>query len=126
MVRKVSRSSLARKDRQSFRKSDAVVNPAHDHEIRDHAPQPALSGNRSEKLSNTRAISANPQETAAYILEMSLALRNVANDSGLDFLAYLLDMAAEEADGLLQADKHHRSPVPRDEIIASPIERDCS
>ena len=38
------------------------------------------------------------REAAAYILDMSLTLRNIANDSGLVFLAYLLDMAAEEAD----------------------------
>lgn len=38
------------------------------------------------------------EEAAGYIMEMSLTLRNLANDTGLEFLAYLLDMAAEEAD----------------------------
>lgn len=37
-------------------------------------------------------------QAAAYVQDMSLVLRNIANDAGLDFLAYLLDMAAEEAE----------------------------
>ncbi|MHA1545119.1 MAG: hypothetical protein ACTSUY_01675, partial [Alphaproteobacteria bacterium] len=40
---------------------------------------------------------ADPQQVSAYVLDMTLALRNVASNAGLDFLAYLLDMAAEES-----------------------------
>jgi len=49
-------------------------------------PRPATPGDPSS------------DEVAAYILDMSLVLRNSANEAGLVFLAYLLDMAAEEAD----------------------------
>lgn len=60
----------------------------------------ALS-HRNTNLPPPKNLGANapePVETATYILDMSLALRNIANDSGHTFLAYLLDMAAEEAD----------------------------
>lgn len=112
MARKFSKSSPARKERQSYRKSGAGNSPAPGSEIQGSTPKPLLMERRSGNFSNSGAIGAKPLESAAYILEMSLVLRNVANDSGLNFLAYLLDMAAEEADGLLQAEKHRRSPVP--------------
>ncbi|MFV2091999.1 MAG: hypothetical protein ACC634_02835 [Hyphomicrobiales bacterium] len=44
--------------------------------------------------------SADAQQVSAYIFDLAVPLRNVASRAGLDFLAYLLDMVAEEADGL--------------------------
>jgi len=42
---------------------------------------------------------ADARQASAYILDIAVPLRNVASRAGLDFLAYLLDMVAEEADG---------------------------
>ncbi|HEX9597064.1 MAG TPA: hypothetical protein VF982_09325 [Anaerolineales bacterium] len=39
----------------------------------------------------------NKQRTAQYIADVSAGLRDMATGAGMPFLAYLLDMAVEEA-----------------------------
>lgn len=39
----------------------------------------------------------SPAEVAGYIADMVLELRNMAKDSRLEFLAYLLEMSFQEA-----------------------------
>lgn len=46
------------------------------------------------------------QQTAAYIADMSLGLRAMADKAGLPFLTYLLDMAVQEA--MQQSEVHRR------------------
>jgi len=108
MGRKINRVSTARKDRRSYRKG-AEGADAEGIESAEGAGYTAFAGGAgigepgSERVPFSKVTGSNPLDTAAYILEMTLALRDIASESKLDFLAYLLDMAAEEADGHLRA-----------------------
>jgi len=52
--------------------------------------------------------SASPEETAAYIADVTLQMRNLANRSGMKFLSYLLEMSFQEAFDISQgAHKEH-------------------
>jgi len=95
---------MARKDRRSYRKGGEDAVSTGNQKSQDQTPKPIMPDPRSDQVPLSSATGSKPLDTAAYILEMTLALRNAANDSGLDFLAYLLDMAAEEADGLVRAE----------------------
>ena len=118
-MRKMNESSPARKDRLSHRKGGGRTAIAGKIEAEEDAPPQYSqvsapldlnSGTQDTSAAKINSRSAHPprtnaakqQDTAAYVLDMTLALRNIANDSGLDFLAYLLDMAAEEADGVVR------------------------
>lgn len=45
----------------------------------------------------SRALSLDQQETAAYIADIVLQLRNMAKRADMKFLAYFLEMAFQEA-----------------------------
>lgn len=60
-------------------------------------PSPGKAGPGASGSDDALLDVSDPQQVAAYVLDMTLALRNVASNSGMDFLAYLLDMAAEES-----------------------------
>ena len=52
-------------------------------------------------LSEERSTATHPTtpfETAQYIFKMAVELRGLASGAGLDMLALILDMAAEEAE----------------------------
>ena len=97
MVRRSKDPLLAGRRRPARRLSTRGEGPEDDADLVATRPDKP----KSERQHPTQLSGApEPNEAADYILEMSLTLRNIANDSGLEFLAYLLDMAAEEADGL--------------------------
>ena len=49
------------------------------------------------KIGNEAVSALNQQQTAAYIADVTLGLRGMADKAGLPFLTYLLDMAVHEA-----------------------------
>ncbi len=102
MGRKVNRASIERKNRKSYRKSTQGLASVGDAGIQEPRPRNPIREPGSDQASHSNIVGSKPRETAAYILEMTLALRDVASETKLDFLAYLLDMAAEEADGMLR------------------------
>ena len=51
---------------------------------------------------------APPEDVAKYIADMVLEMRNMAKDHQLEFLAYLLEMAFQEAFDLSQQDDDGR------------------
>ncbi|MEW5422044.1 hypothetical protein [Amorphus sp. 3PC139-8] len=53
-------------------------------------------GRRSDTEESTRVL-VTPDDTARYIENMSAELARLAHVSGFDLLAYLLDVAREEA-----------------------------
>jgi len=116
VARKLSRASLARKDRRSRRTGGESAVASDSRKNQSHLPKPTTTNFALNRVTIGKTTGSNPPETATYILEMTLALRNVASDSGLDFLAYLLDMAAEEADGLVRAEDKTTAAGPSHEI----------
>lgn len=90
MARKSISTLSARDDRMSRRL------PAGRGGDRGEGPASALAAPVQGGAAVTDEMAA---ETAAYIVELALSLRDLAGGVGLDFLAYLLDMAAEEANG---------------------------
>ncbi len=49
------------------------------------------------KSQQSEALTLTQQQTAAYIADVSLGLRGMADRAELPFLTYLLDMAVQEA-----------------------------
>ncbi len=56
----------------------------------------------AESLQDTPPASASTEETAAYIADVTLQMRNIANRANMKFLAYLLEMSFQEAFDLAQ------------------------
>lgn len=52
------------------------------------------------------------QQTAAYIADMTLGLRAMADKAALPFLTYLLDMAVHEAMQQSEAHRRRRTDKP--------------
>ncbi len=70
---------------------------------RDFPPEGSVSSvgmleKKGGKQLQSVAIANTKRESAEYIREMIIVLRELADSSDLVFLAYLLDMAYEEAD----------------------------
>lgn len=57
-----------------------------------------ITGENMKFSLESKMLNCDQREAASYIQDMSIGMRNIANDSGLTFLAYLLDMAAEQAE----------------------------
>ena len=64
------------------------------------APAPRDPGLRNKSAGAPE----DPLEMAAYIAEITLEMRNMATNAGLPFLAYLLEMAFQEAFDLSQGE----------------------
>ncbi len=59
--------------------------------------QAATHGTTRKPLKADETAQLDPRETAAYIADMTKSLRLLAQRAGLNFLAYLLDMAATQS-----------------------------
>ncbi|MEJ2118493.1 MAG: hypothetical protein P8Y67_06555 [Alphaproteobacteria bacterium] len=55
---------------------------------------------------STSDTNADPKEVAEYLAEMLCGVREMANSAGLTFLAYLVQVAIEEAK-IQAVDEHH-------------------
>ncbi len=73
-----------------------------------------MSPEKQQKTENTgenreylerMEVDAPPADVAQYVADMVLELRNMAKDNKLEFLAYLLEMAYQEAFDLSQQKK---------------------
>ncbi len=56
-------------------------------------------------------VDPTPAETAGYIHEMCGQMRELAARSGYRFLAYLLDMAGQEASACVTSEDNRSRPV---------------
>ncbi|MBL4759030.1 MAG: hypothetical protein JKY32_15805 [Rhizobiales bacterium] len=60
------------------------------------AVSPKLRKTQVSKISETNISTNDPHEAAEYIGDMAIGLRQLADQSDLTFLAYLLDLVYEE------------------------------
>ncbi|VAW16596.1 hypothetical protein MNBD_ALPHA09-1130 [hydrothermal vent metagenome] len=115
-MRKSNGSTPARKGRQSHRKGTGRTTTAttiSGGERRKTKPQQSPPAGRVTQIPAYKTMDSKSLDTALYIVAMTQELRNMAGDSGLDFLAYLLDMAAEEADGVIRHESQAASADTR-------------
>jgi hypothetical protein len=71
-------------------------------------PQKTSEG-RSQQ---SEALKLTQQQTAAYIADVSLGLRGMADRADLPFLTYLLDMTVQEAMQQSELPRRRRSDKP--------------
>jgi hypothetical protein len=78
-------------------KSPVPLVPGTTDRARTAGPERANGRHRSDVPGVARPESLSPGEAADYVFEMSTGLAAIARAGGLDLVAYLLQMSAEEA-----------------------------